>query len=105
MGSDRPAPALPRALRGFFLSAAAMDGGFFLIMTAMPFKVLDLGGGALELGLVPAIAAVIYVVAAPISSRANVVLRNLVQEFGSRDGRWLRCMSPGTEVLKSSSSC
>ncbi|MHC4861056.1 MAG: hypothetical protein ACYTDY_13300, partial [Planctomycetota bacterium] len=36
-----------------------------------------------------------HVVAAPISKRANTVLGNLVTEYGSSDGRWLRCMSPG----------
>lgn len=55
----------PRARRGFYASAAAMDGGFFLIMTAMPFKVLALGGGAVQLGLVPAIGAIAYVACAP----------------------------------------
>jgi MFS family permease len=62
-----PAPRPP--LRGFFWSAAFMDGGFFLILTAMPFKVLDLGGGALELGLVAAIGAVSYIAAAPLAGR------------------------------------
>ncbi len=59
------ATVLSRALRGYFLSAAAMDGGFFLIMAAMPFKVLALGGGAVDLGLMPTIGAVSYVLAAP----------------------------------------
>jgi len=36
-----------------------------------------------------------HVVRAPISGRANVVLNNLVTEYGSADGRWLRSMSPG----------
>jgi len=36
-----------------------------------------------------------HVVAAPISKRANEVLRNLILEYGSSEGRWLRCMSPG----------
>lgn len=36
-----------------------------------------------------------HVVAAPISARANVVLRSLVTEFGSDDGRWRSCMSAG----------
>jgi MFS family permease len=63
--STPPTGALPRTLQGFYLSAAGMDGGFFLIMVAMPFKVLALGGGALELGLVPAIGAVSYIVCAP----------------------------------------
>ena len=36
-----------------------------------------------------------HVVRAPISGRANIVLQNLVTEYGSADGRWLRSMSPG----------
>lgn len=52
---------------GYFTSAAAMDGGFFLIMAAMPFRVLDLGGGGLALGLVAAVGAVAYIVAAPLA--------------------------------------
>jgi hypothetical protein len=36
-----------------------------------------------------------HVVRAPISDRANVVLSNLVTEYGSADGRWKGCMSPG----------
>ena len=67
--SRRRDEALQRTLRGFFLSAAAMDGGFFLILVAMPFKVLDLGGGALELGLVGAVGALSYIVCAPLSGR------------------------------------
>ncbi|MEZ4387585.1 MAG: MFS transporter [Candidatus Krumholzibacteriia bacterium] len=54
---------------GYFASAAFMDGGFFLIMTAMPFRVLDLGGGALALGLTAATGAVAYIVAAPLAGR------------------------------------
>ncbi len=63
--------ALQRTLRGFFLSAAGMDGGFFLIMVAMPFKVLDLGGGAVALGLVPAIGAVSYILCAPLAGHLS----------------------------------
>ena len=75
---------MPRALRGFSLSAAAMDGGFFLIMVAMPFKVLDLGGGALELGLVPAIGALTYIISAPLSGRwSDRVSRTLLCLAGS----------------------
>jgi hypothetical protein len=36
-----------------------------------------------------------HVVAAPVSKRANAVLRNLVEMYGSSDGRWRGCMSPG----------
>jgi MFS family permease len=67
-GPDAPADRpLPQTLRRFFLSAAGMDGGFFLITVAMPFKVLDLGGGALALGLVPAIGAITYILCAPLA--------------------------------------
>jgi hypothetical protein len=40
-----------------------------------------------------------HVVRAPISGRANVVLKNLVTECGSADGRWLRSMSPGCAAI------
>jgi MFS family permease len=80
--------ALPRALRGFFLSAAFMDGGFFLIMVAMPFKVLDLGGGALELGLVPAIGAVVYIVSAPLAGH-----------WSDRVSRTLLCLGGGAVLV------
>ena len=63
--------ATVKSLGGFFRSAAAMDGGFFLIMVAMPFKVLALGGGALQLGLVAAIGALTYIVCAPLAGRAS----------------------------------
>ena len=36
-----------------------------------------------------------HVVAAPISTRANVVLQNLVREYGDRDGEWGGGMSDG----------
>jgi MFS family permease len=65
---SRVGPMPPaRVLRGYYASAAAMDGGFFLIMTAMPFKVLALGGGAVDLGLMPAIGAMAYVACAPLA--------------------------------------
>ena len=79
---------MPRALRGFSLSAAAMDGGFFLIMVAMPFKVLDLGGGALELGLVPAIGALTYIISAPLSGR-----------WSDRVSRTLLCLAGGLVLI------
>jgi len=40
-----------------------------------------------------------HVVRAPISDRANAVLRNDVTEFGSDDGRWKGSMSPGCTVI------
>jgi len=79
---------LQLALRGFFGSAAAMDGGFFLIMAAMPFKVLDLGGGALELGLVPAVGSLAYIVAAPLSGR-----------WSDRLSRTLLCLAGGAVLI------
>ena len=86
--TDRPPEALRRALRGFFLSAAAMDGGFFLIMVAMPFKVLALDGGALELGLVPAIGAVAYIVCAPLAGH-----------WSDRVSRTLLCFGGGLVLV------
>jgi MFS family permease len=75
-------------LRGYYASAAAMDGGFFMIMTAMPFKVLVLGGGALELGLVPAIGAVAYVICAPLAGH-----------WSDRAGRTRLCLAGGLTLI------
>lgn len=61
----------PRVPAGYYLSAAFMDGGFFLIMAAMPFRILDLGGGGLALGLTAAVGAVAYIVAAPLAGRLS----------------------------------
>ena len=36
-----------------------------------------------------------HVVPASVSPRANVVLRNCIEEFGSADGRWQGSLSPG----------
>lgn len=48
-----------------------MDGGFFLIMAAMPFRVLDLGGDSLALGVTAAVGAVAYILAAPVAGRLS----------------------------------
>jgi MFS family permease len=77
-----------RVLRGYYASAAAMDGGFFMIMTAMPFKVLALGGGALELGLVPAIGAIAYVICAPLTGH-----------WSDRAGRTRLCLAGGLTLI------
>lgn len=77
-----------RVLRGYYASAAAMDGGFFLIMTAMPFKVLALGGGAWELGLVPAIGAIAYVICAPLAGH-----------WSDRVGRTRLCLGGGLTLI------
>jgi MFS family permease len=84
----RAAPAAARARGGFYRSAAAMDGGFFLIMVAMPYKVLALGGGALELGLVGAIGAVTYIVSAPLTGR-----------WSDRANRTLLCLAGGSLLI------
>lgn len=86
-GTPHP-EALPRTLRGFFLSAACMDGGFFLIMVAMPFKVLALGGGAVALGLVPAIGAVAYILFAPLAGH-----------WSDRTSRTLLCLVGGLVLV------
>jgi predicted MFS family arabinose efflux permease len=85
-GATRQASS--RVLRGYYASAAAMDGGFFLIMTAMPFKVLALGGGAWELGLVPAIGAIAYVVCAPLAGH-----------WSDRVGRARLCLGSGLTLI------
>ena len=85
--ATRPA-ALARVLPGFYASAAAMDGGFFLIMAAMPFKVLAVGGGALELGLVPAIGSLVYIVCAPLAGR-----------WSDRLGRTQLCLGGGVVLI------
>ncbi len=59
------------ALNRFYASAFCMDGAFFLILAAIPFKVLDLGGGPVALGLVPAIGALTYIVFTLISGRVS----------------------------------
>jgi len=51
-----------RVPQRYYFSAACMDGGFFLIMVAIPFKVLALGGGSLALGLVPAAISITYII-------------------------------------------
>ncbi len=56
---------LPR----FYASAFCMDGAFFLILAATPFKVLDLSGGPVALGSVPAIGSVIYIAFTLLSGR------------------------------------
>jgi MFS family permease len=83
-----PSPSSSRVPRGYYASAAAMDGGFFLIMTAMPFKVLALGGGAWELGLVPAIGAIAYVIGAPLAGH-----------WSDRIGRTQLCLAGGLTLI------
>lgn len=87
-GAGQANGPLPRVLRGYYGSAAAMDGGFFLIMVAMPFKVLDLGGGALALGLAAAIGALSYIVGAPLAGR-----------WSDRGNRTLLCLGGGLVLV------
>ncbi|MDP6418543.1 MAG: MFS transporter [Candidatus Krumholzibacteria bacterium] len=49
-------------LRKLFASAFFMDAGFFLLVAALPYKVLDLGGGSLELGMMPTPSSLVYIV-------------------------------------------
>jgi MFS family permease len=49
-------------LRRLFLSSFCMDAGYFMILAALPYKVLALGGGSLALGTVPAVASIVYIV-------------------------------------------
>ena len=61
-----------------------MDGGFFLIMAAMPFRVLELGGGSVALGTIAAVGAASYIVAAPTAGRlSDRVPRRLLSTAGA----------------------
>ncbi len=46
-----------------------MDGGFFLVMAAIPFKALAIGAGSLALGLLPAAHSVTYIVFTQLAGR------------------------------------
>lgn len=59
MASQDPIPAAARRL---IASAFFMDAGFFLVLAAIPYQVLALGGGAVALGAVPSISSVTYIV-------------------------------------------
>ncbi len=45
-------------------AAFFMDAGFFLVLAAIPYKVLALGGGPIALGAVPAVSSLSYVILA-----------------------------------------
>ncbi len=57
-----PIPAPTSALRRLLVSSFCMDAGYFMILAALPYKVLALGGGPLELGAVPAVGSIVYIV-------------------------------------------
>jgi MFS family permease len=65
-GAPSAAAPLPRRVH---LAAFCMDGSFFLMAAAVPYKVLQLGGGPAILGLVPAVAGLTYVVLAQVAGR------------------------------------
>jgi len=65
-----------------------MDGAFFLILAAIPFKVLSLGGGPVALGLVPALGAVTYIVLTPLAGRLS-----------DRVGRTWLCLAGNTILI------
>ncbi|MFH1843501.1 MAG: MFS transporter [bacterium] len=55
--------------RRLYVSAFFMDGGFFLMMAAIPFKVLTLNGGSAMLGVVAAIVSLTYVAFSQLTGR------------------------------------
>ena len=65
------APDRLSLLRRLFASAFFLDAGFFLLVAAIPYKVLSLGGGVLELGVTPTVSTVFYVVLTHLSGRAS----------------------------------
>lgn len=57
-----PAPTPDRLLRRLHVAAFGMDAAAFLLLAAVPYKILALGGTSLELGVIPAVSAVTYIV-------------------------------------------
>jgi len=55
--------------RRLYVSAFFMDGGFFLMMAAIPFKVLALDGGSIMLGVVAAVVSLTYVAFSQLTGR------------------------------------
>jgi len=76
------------ALRRFYASAFCMDGAFFLILAAIPFKVLDLGGGPVALGLVPAIGSLTYIIFTLLAGR-----------WSDRVGRTWLCLTGNSTLI------
>ncbi len=56
-------------LRRMMVSAFFMDAGFFLVLAAIPYRVLALGGGPVALGLAPAVSSLTYIVATRLAGR------------------------------------
>jgi len=67
----QPADTTAALLRRLYASALCMDAGFFLVLAALPFKVIALGGGPLALGAVPAISSVTYILLTLIAGRQS----------------------------------
>jgi MFS family permease len=51
-------------IKKLLAAAFFMDAGFFLVLAAIPYKVLHLGGGPIALGLIPAVSSLSYVILA-----------------------------------------
>ncbi|MHB8080279.1 MAG: MFS transporter [Candidatus Krumholzibacteriia bacterium] len=64
-----PASGNAALLRRLMVSAFFMDAGFFLVLAAIPYRVLALGGGPVALGLAPAISALTYIVLTRLAGR------------------------------------
>lgn len=64
-----PAPAPDRLLRRLHVAAFGMDAAAFLLLAAVPYKILALGGTSLELGAIPAVSAVTYIAVTLLAGR------------------------------------
>jgi len=65
------APGRLSTLRKLLASAFFLDAGFFLLVAAVPYKVLSLGGGALELGVTPTVSSVFYITLTHLAGRGS----------------------------------
>ncbi|MBN2169873.1 MAG: MFS transporter [Candidatus Krumholzibacteriota bacterium] len=71
-------------LRRLTAAAFFMNAGTFLVLAAIPYKVLGLGGGPVWLGLVPAVSSAIYVVVSQLAGRwSDRVGRYRLTRYGS----------------------
>lgn len=62
-------PGNAALLRRMMASAFLMDAGFFLVLAAIPYRVLALGGGPVALGLASAISSLTYIVLTRLAGR------------------------------------
>ncbi|MCP4547559.1 MAG: MFS transporter [bacterium] len=54
-----------------FRAALFKDAGFFLILGALPYKIMDLGGDSVALGVVPAVSTLAYIILTHFTGRLS----------------------------------